>query len=249
MNTKELWTLIRQHSARRAPPGHPQPWKPQPLAASLIKPPVPRGMAGARDAMVRQFCALRAVPADPLTLPLAFRGRERLTALYVAEIARRGGEVEIAEQNREIGVHILHRAGGLTVLGCDGWRWYGSRHPARPASLRYLCGRDDNGRWAARVPGTCNTVAGALAWLAPAAVVAARAAGHRVARQGDVYLLGGGRRDRGFDSLPPSHIWDDSARTLRHPSHGHVAWGAEPVCVVPQRRFTEKSASRGFARD
>lgn len=220
--------------------------------ASKIKLKVPRGMAHARDEMIKAVLSLRAEAVDKLATPLHKRLSDKLVNIYEAEIQKRGGEVEIVEQNRVAGLRVISSYKGLHIIGCDGFRYYSSKFGSRPASLRYLCGRDDNGRWAARVPGTINSVFGAIDWLEPKPLQQARAAGRTVKRQGDVYLVGGGRRDEGISDLPPTHRWDYNTRTLHHtgsPAHGPVEWGDEPVRVILQRRFTSASASRGFARD
>ena len=86
---------------------------------------------------------------------------------------------------------------------------------SRKATLAYLCGTDDNGRWAVRVPGTCTTVALALTAITPAPVRAAHAKGKRVLRQGDLYVVEARTDD--FDALQVTrHVWDREHRVVRH---------------------------------
>jgi hypothetical protein len=139
------------------------------------------------------------------------RLRWRLIRECSSEIAARGGETDI--DGRQI--HVIQRfPGGLTLVGCQGWRQYSRRFGSRRASLAYLCGRDDNGTWAVRVPGTCGSIGEAVAWVEPAAVKAARQAGRRVLRQGDVYAVEARRDDA--SGLPPRHRFDAERRLLLH---------------------------------
>ena len=115
----------------------------------------------------------------------------RLTARYTAEVARRGGDTAIEDKHRATPLALVDRdrVTGVVLLRAAGWRYYSSRVPSRFVELAYLCGVDDNGNFAVRVPGTVTTVAAALDWLTPAPVHAARSAGRRVVRQGDVYAI------------------------------------------------------------
>lgn len=113
----------------------------------------------------------------------------RVLARYRAEIERRGGETAIHDKNSHVGLRVADHANGMYLLKAEGWRHYGSRHRPRFVRLAYLCGVDDAGLWAARVTGTLTSVAGALAEITPAEVTAARRAGRRVLRQGDVWVV------------------------------------------------------------
>ena len=95
---------------------------------------------------------------------------------FVSEISRRGGETTIDHmpygragwkhvQERELEPvnkeRVTEPAGSrrtLYLLHCEGWRYYSRGFGSRKASLSYLCGVDDNGPWAVRVPGTIETV-------------------------------------------------------------------------------------------
>jgi len=103
----------------------------------------------------------------------------------ITEIARRGGETEIdhmpygragwkSVQTRELEVVDTDKGEGLLLLHAEGWRYYSRRFGSRPATLSYLVGLDDNGPWAVRVPGTIETVRGALQWITPKEVKEAR---------------------------------------------------------------------------
>lgn len=171
------------------------------------------------------------------------RLNERILSQYVPEIVRRSGETTIDEEGCVIGLRVVHRHDGLALLGADGWRYYSRRFGARPASLRYLCGVDDAGKWAVRVPGACSTVSDAIAALEPAEVVRAREQGRRILRQGDIYAVEL-KRDRAAVSaaqLPESHSWVDSERTLYHvgsaPGRVHA-----PLHVPFPAKFVRQSA-------
>jgi len=182
----------------------------------------------------------------------------RLLVEYEREIAWRGGETEIQDRNGEVSLGLLDWQGVdeeevpewlalkeperlLALLGCDGWRYYSRRAGSWRASLRYLCGVDDSGRWAVRVPGTVESVEEALDWLEPAAVKRAREAGREVLRQGDLYVVETTRRydQRGDGSALPQgsrHRWSKDGRRLEHPEHEslEVPW---PARVYAQRTY------------
>ncbi|MFF8618962.1 hypothetical protein [Streptomyces sp. NPDC015350] len=162
------------------------------------------------------------------------------------EIERRGGETEIEGNYGTVYLEMVDRHEGMVLIHAEGWRTYGHRHPARWASLSYLWGPDDAGAgpWAARVPGTVTTVAGALSWLTPAKVKRAEAKGLRVRRQGDVYAIETTKAHdgKGADWLPESHMWRSTTRYLLHrPKDGRrhrplrLPW---PVRFVPQTAYT-----------
>jgi hypothetical protein len=163
----------------------------------------------------RERAARRPAPVGP---DLGARLAARLGARAVAEVDRRGGETTIEGRYGVESLAIVDRdrSAGLLLLHAEGWRHYSSRFGSRRASLSYLYGVDDAGPWAVRVPGTVTTVAGALAWITPADVVAAIAAGRRVERQGDVYAVETTRAYDGRGDLPAAHFWDAQMRTLTH---------------------------------
>lgn len=229
---KAIWTTVRQAATttfRHAGEVHVR----RDTAASNIRPTVPRGCAPLRDEFAKRLVQLRQTSGDPLAVPLAKRIAPRLVAIYTAVIEARGGETVIPGDNRDTHLDVAHRAGGLTLLRAEGWRYYSRRFGSRPATLAYLCGNDDNGRWAVRVPGTCTTVGQAVEFVEPAEVKKARAAGRGVLRQGDVYLV---ELKRGGDDLSAlegtRHAFDAATRTLHH-SDDRAAHGA---VVVPWPR-------------
>jgi hypothetical protein len=183
----------------------------------------------ARREAERNLEGFGAAPAiDPA---LRARLATRLAGAYRAEIARRGGETSIqTDKNSETGLAVTDRQDGLTLLHVDGWRYYGSSNPARPAALSYLCGTDDSGRWAARVPGTITTVAEAEGWITPADARKAAQNGKKVRRQGDIYAVettqahdtpsgwigDDRRRDKKTGQWVTSHYWNAGTRTLVH---------------------------------
>ncbi len=189
-------------------------YDPRALAAALRNGGLPgqRSMTAIRN-LRRDRSARTRVDRTP---DLADRFTERLTARAVAEITRRGGETTIESQSSTYHLAIVDRdpAQRMTLLAVAGWRRYGQRHSW--AALAYLCGVDDAGPWAVRVPGDTATVGDALAWITPAAVKEARAAGRRVSRQGDVYAIETTRAHDGNGDLPDAHTWDAGTRTLTH---------------------------------
>jgi hypothetical protein len=211
------------------------------LAAALRE----RGLPGARSmTALRNLRRDRASQRPPLAGPdLPTRLTAALTARAVAEIARRGGETVIENKTSVTRLAIADRdkQARLMLLHADGWRHYSNRFGARFATLSYLYGVDDAGPWAVRVPGTVTTVAAALAWITPAEVTAARVAGRRIARQGDVYAVETTRAHDGGGELPDAHTWDAAARTLTHtPQDGRAHAPLTlpyPVRFVTQRVY------------
>jgi hypothetical protein len=145
---------------------------------------------------------------------------ERNRQMFEREIARRGFDTTIEEKNRTVELKVWDRKDGLWLLNMDGWRHYSNRFGARHTSVSYLCGVDDNGPWAVRVPGTILTVDEALEYTIPADVRKAAQAGKRVVRQGDVFAIEL-KRD-GDHALPRGHRFNSDTRTLVHEG-GHEA--------------------------
>lgn len=175
----------------------------------------------------------------------------------IAEIERRGGETQIDGRYGSSYLEIISRGTSdgqpCVLLVAEGWRRYGSRHPARRACLGYLVGIDDAGIWAVRVPGTMRSVSEAVRWLTPREVVTARMAGRTVLRQGDVYVIEA-RVDRMADTrLPRGHEWRPETRYLVHrPSDGRKhkpVKVAFPARVVPQRAYRMGRSGRRGAAD
>jgi hypothetical protein len=214
----------------------------------------PRGQKGslldaARLVKKSRSGVVRGEYRDPLSTPLVARANTRLVAIYSEVIESRGGETTIEEKSRSIPLAVQDRAHGMTLLSASGWRHYSSRFGARPATITYLCGRDDNGRWAVRVPGTVATVAEALDAITPAPVKKALEAGRPVLRQGDVYAIETTKAHDGKGDLPDRHEWDASTRTLRHldaeNAHGslHISF---PVRFITQSTLRMgRTARRG----
>jgi hypothetical protein len=192
---------------------------------------------------------------------------------FIREIETRGGETTITGRYGTESLSVAHTSAqpvqvwhkgarvvlpdtaDLTLLTAAGWRKYGSRNPARWATLGYLCGTDDAGTWAVRVPGTVTSVAEAVEWITPAVVLGAMRRGRRVRRQGDVYAVEcGDRRDRTEATaaeLPPEHQWRPGTRYLVHvPTDGRkhrplrVTW---PARFLRQRVYRMgRSGRRGW---
>jgi hypothetical protein len=177
---------------------------------------VPRGGAEFREKAVRALLDRR-----PERVPtLKERLEAHIARKYRIEIDRRGGETFIAEKDRNVFLGVVERRDGLVLLRADGWRQYSRAFGARPASLAYLCGMDDNGPWAVRVPGTTKTIADAVDKLEPAEARKAREDGKQVLRQGDVYAVERKRDAASQADLPENHIWNAETRTIKH-ADGH----------------------------
>lgn len=188
------------------------------------------------------------VRASKTLRPTAWKS-ERIFDTFIPEIQRRGGEAVIWDRDRGNYLEIEDRHKGMILLRAEGWRQYSRAFGARPATLAYLVGVDDNGQWAAWVPGTCETVKDAVAALTPAAVK-----DREHLRQGDVYLVhmngGAGTPDVVINE---THIWDAASRTLTHvpergEAHRPVTAPAEwkAVKLVPQISF---QSNRGYTAD
>jgi len=142
-----------------------------------------------------------------------------------AEVVKRGGEIEIeGRYNTEIIKQLdMARSGRRKVYlyGCNGWRQYSKAFGARQASLRYLYGTDDSGKWAVRVPGTIESVTEGLEWLEPALVKRVRERGKRVFRQGNLYLVETTKKaaDTERDWQNGEHMYFARARVLLHNEH------------------------------
>lgn len=175
--------------------------------------------------------------------------RAALAARYTAAVVARGGETEIVGGYGSASLEVADRAGGLVLLRAEGWRQYSRSYGARPATLAYLCGTDDSGDWAVRVPGTTASVREALEWMEPAAVRRARAAGRPILRQGDVYAVRGRRCDdqRG-EPVGTRHGWSSDGRWLLHPEHAplQVPW---PARLYAQRAYEMGRSGRRGAAD
>ena len=180
--------------------------------------PIRRGLAPVREACLRR--AREAFQDRPREEPgLAERLREHLRWTAEREVRTRGGEADI--EGAPLRLLDRDRARGLVLVGCDGWREYSRRFGSRRASLRYLHGRDDNGAWALRVPGTADSIEAALAAIVPAEVRRAEDEGRGILRQGDVYAVELRRRGVNDATLAGTrHRYDPDARRLVHEDEG-----------------------------
>ncbi|MFF5668775.1 hypothetical protein ACFY8S_01340 [Streptomyces hygroscopicus] len=189
------------------------------LAAFLVE----HGMPGQRSMTAITRLRRERISNRPVALaprPVIERLRARIIADAVAEISRRGGETEIVGDRSIVGLHLADRdtATRTVLLRAEGWRYYSRRFGARHATLAYVYGTDDAGPWAVRVPGNLTSLVEALAWMEPAEVTKARAAGRRVRRQGDVYAIETttAHDGRGSEALPEAHQWRQETRYLVH---------------------------------
>ncbi len=110
----------------------------------------------------------------------------------------------------------------LWVIHVEQTYHYSNTFGDRYVSASWLCGRDENGVWAVRVPGTLTKVTEAVDWITPGPVKKAVAAGRQVIRQGDVYFVQKRRGPDNLRELPWNHHWDPTSRTATHRQHGTV---------------------------
>ena len=176
---------------------------------------LPRGMAPTFKAAVRAVYQ-RNTPF--YVTPLDDRLRGFISERCCQLIRDRGGETEVGGTE----LVVLDRQRPYVLLYTSGWREYSRAFGARKASLAYLCGRDDNGPWAARVPASVSTVTQALDYLVPAEVKRAQLLGRRVLRQGDVFVIERTRDGMDLSPLPAGHTWLERSRLLVHVD-GHQA--------------------------
>jgi hypothetical protein len=202
---------------------------------------VPRGQGIEADALLQRLLPVWRQKAEPV--PLARRLRDFKLKVYTDEIRLRGGETSIRGKVANTYLRIYAEEDGLLLLRADGWRHYSNRFGARPAHLVYLCGRDDNGRWAVRLPSSVETINEALDALEPAQVRKAKEAGRTVLRQGDVYAVETSRRYDGTGDLPSSHVWDVGARELRHTDRN--AAHAALTIPFPVKFYTQTALRMG----
>ncbi len=219
------------------------PRDPGPLAAYLRDHSLPGARSKTAITNLRRTRARTSAPVRQT--PLQKRLAGSLLDAARNEISRRGGELTIAGKDYETELQIVDRVPGqrMMLLHAAGWRYYGRRTPASWATLSYLVGHDDAGRWAVRVPGTITTVRAALVWITPKQVADAVAAGRRVLRQGDVYAVETTKKydGAGADQLPAAHTWNPRTRYLTHaPEDGRKhrpLRAAFPVRFVVQRVY------------
>jgi hypothetical protein len=191
-----------------------------------------------------------------LTKPsLRQRFENRILNRYVPEIEDRGGETEIEEEHGTESLGLADYEDGLYLLRCEGYRYYSSRTGSYKARLAYLCGTDDSGEWAVRVPGTTETVEGAVEYVTPRKVQKAREEGKHVKRQGDVYLVETSKAHDGSGELPDRHTWDEEKRKLYHDEANtrerhQAVYFPWPVCFVPQKSLEmgRQDTSSGSSR-
>lgn len=151
------------------------------------------------------------------------RRYKQLFEMFTKEIEVRGGEINIVEKSKIKNLHVVewdkHRQ--QMLLSVHGFRHYSNSTPNWSVTISYICGIDDSGPWAVRVPGTTETIKQAIDFLEPAKVKKARKVGRRVIRQGDIYAVEtGNKKDRASqDDLPWTHTWYHRSRLLMHDGH------------------------------
>lgn len=127
-------------------------------------------------------------------------------------------------------------ANRLWIVGAEYQFHYSNAFGDWWVGANYLCGRDDGGTFAMRVPKNCNTIAHALKWITPSAVIEAQRKGRWTGRQGDVWLVELVRGKDNLRDLPPGHEYDPESRCLTHRSHQPLL---VPASVKAVRVFTQ----------
>lgn len=244
INTRTLYHDVRRAitTVKTYGSGKPHVSKPYGIGDAITKAravKVPKGYAEARERIVRALMDAKVTVAQPAwPRPIAQRLNEHIARKYRIEIDRRGGETFIAEKDRNVLLGVAERRDGLVLLRAEGWRQYSRSFGARPATLVYLCGMDDNGPWAVRVPGTIKTITDAVDKIEPIEVRKAREEGKQILRQGDVYAVERKRDAASQSDLPPNHAWNAEARTLKHTDgHGdlHIPFACKFVAQTTLR--------------
>ena len=212
-------------------------WTPRSIIAAhraVITKRLPCGLGALREQCAKAVARARK-PEHRETL--ADRFSSHLAEKWAQVVASRGGETNIEGNVLRAVDH--QAASNLTLLRASGWREYSGRFGSRHAEIAYLCGIDDNGSWAVRVPGSTRTIEEALAWRTPAAVRKALTEGKRVLRQGDFYFVEQ-RRDNLNALDRTSHSWDPQARIVSHTSENphqplHLPFPAKAIPQKPLR--------------
>jgi len=178
---------------------------------ALLPKPLPKGRPAELRAISDHVVA-RMRDSEPVgQATLISRLKSYLSATYAVEVARRGGETSISTEDGTEDLRCWNRDKNqrLVLLRANAKRYY-SRGAQWWTSLSYLCGVDDSGRWAVRVPGSIEEVSEALDWITPSAVKKAVEKGKRVERQGDVYIVETTKQH----DLPSNHRFLSSAEAV-----------------------------------
>lgn len=146
--------------------------------------------------------------------------------LYREEVRRRGFLTEMetgfAGQPRRLNrtevMKLKERRRGLRLYVLEGWRKY-SRNTVYYQKFVYLAGVDNGVYWAIRCPSTVSDIDEAITYTTPAIARNARAAGRKVLRQGDVFVVEKKVGPDNLDDLPASHSWNAETREILHPTH------------------------------
>jgi hypothetical protein len=213
MNVKTLYHDLRRASSTKTA-NNPRHWNTSKSAiiraGQIAGVKVPRGMGLIRDRLAEALSSAREFVEVPQRTAIE-RFPDMLRNRYAAVIQSRGGETWIENNQLE----TIEHGNGFTLLACEGWRQYSRSYGKRFAQLAYLCGMDDNGPWAVRVPGNIKNIAAAVDFIEPAAVKTARNEGRKIIRQGDVYFIEQARDN--MSALEGTrHVWDSATRTVRH---------------------------------
>lgn len=191
-----------------------------------------------------------------ITDPLAFSGpnallrraNNRRKAICVEQIKTRRLDTPTGFWSQGVEALLLadHDRKTATWLCVCSYRYeYSKRFGEWWQNAAYLCGKDDSGYWAMRVPSTCESVADAITWAYPAAVRKAQAEGRRVWRQGDILAVELKSGKDNTDALRGTRHTFRDTRYLVHPEHNPVRLPQSPVRFFQIRQISGSSRRAG----
>lgn len=210
------------------------------------------------QAEVERILRLRAVRADRKRTndvlansgPNAIRSRanRRRVEICIEQIERRRLDTPTgfwAQGVANLGVADNDIKAHTWLCKCSYRYEYSKRFGEWWQNAAYLCGKDDSGYWAMRVPSTCETVADAIKWAYPAAVLKAQAEGRRVWRQGDILAVELKAGKDNTDALRGTRHDFRATRYLVHPEHSPVRLPQSPVRFFQIRQISGASRRAG----
>jgi hypothetical protein len=175
----------------------------------------------------------RSLIVDPLEKsgPAAIRARvaARLIAICAEQIRKRRLSTPAGFDDSKLFIRNRERPGGLWLCACEYFYEYSKRFGAWKQRAAYLCGKDDSGYWAMRVPSTCHTVRTALSKAFPAEFLKAKEEGRRTWRQGDILAVELKRGKDNTNALAGTRHTFRDTRYLVHPEHKPVRLPNTPV--------------------
>lgn len=194
----------------------------------------------------------RKTNTDPLAksgpATLRYRAARRRIDICIEQIEARGLDVPTGFWSQGVsalGLASHDRQTNTWLCTCSYRYEYSKAFGAWWQNAAYLCGKDDAGYWAMRVPSTCQTVADAIQWAYPAAVLKAQAEGRRVWRQGDILAVELKAGKDNTDALRGTRHEFRDTRYLVHPEHNPVRLPQSPVKFFQIRQISGSARRAG----